>query len=76
MSTPSGTPSLNGYTVKWSVATGEWVARSNTSDTVLRGKDQDELNAARWRLIVSLADELQQILREAPERGYAPPPRT
>lgn len=70
-----GKPFLNGYTVEWDITTGEWVARSDSADTVLRGKNQAELDAARWNLVVSLADNLSQILREAPERGYSPPPR-
>jgi len=70
-----GTPFLNGYTVDWSVATAEWVATSDSSDTVLRGKDQAELDQTRWHLVVSLADELSQVLRNAPERGYSPRPR-
>lgn len=67
-----GTPILNGYAVTWDVTTGEWVARSNSSDTVLRGKNQA---AVRWDLVVSLADELSQIIRYAPQHGYSPPPR-
>jgi hypothetical protein len=70
-----GTPSLNGYTVAWDADAGEWVARSNSSDTVLRGKNQGELDAARWRLVMTLADELSEIIRAAPEHGYSPPPR-
>jgi hypothetical protein len=70
-----GEPFLNGYTVTYDAATGEWVAQSNTSGTVLRGKDQAEPDRARWDLVVGLADELSQILREAPGRGYSPPPR-
>lgn len=70
------TPVLSGYTVTWDVTTGQWAARSDTFGTVLRGKDQAELDAARWRLVMSLADELAQILRDAPGRGYSPPPRT
>jgi hypothetical protein len=69
-------PFLNGYTVEWSVATGEWVPRSDSSDSVLRGKDQAELDAARWSLVVTLADKLSQIIRHAPQHGYSPPPRT
>jgi hypothetical protein len=34
-----GTPILNGYTVTWDVTIGEWVARSNSSDTILHGKN-------------------------------------
>jgi hypothetical protein len=68
-----GTPILNGYTVTWDVTIGEWVARSNSSDTTLHGRNQAELDAARWELVVGLADELSQILREAPECGYSPP---
>jgi hypothetical protein len=71
-----GKPFLNGYSVEWDVTTGKWVARSNSSDTVLRGKDQAELDKARWTLVVSLADQLSQIIRYAPQHGYSPPPRT
>lgn len=71
-----GTPVLNGYTVTWDVTTGEWVARSDSFSTVLRGKDQAELDAARWKHVVQLADELSQIIRDAAARGYSPPPRT
>ncbi|HEY0542014.1 MAG TPA: hypothetical protein VGD53_26855 [Actinoallomurus sp.] len=39
------------------------------------GKDQAELDQTRWHLVVSLADELSQVLRNAPERGYSPRPR-
>jgi hypothetical protein len=70
-----GRPTLNGYTVEWSVATGEWVATSDTYGTELRGKDQAELDAARWTLVNRLADELQQqLLKTAPLFGYSPPP--
>jgi hypothetical protein len=33
--TTLGEPLLNGYTTTYDSATGEWVARSNSSDTVL-----------------------------------------
>jgi hypothetical protein len=72
---PLGEPFLNGYTTTYDSATGEWVARSNSSGTVLRGKDQAGLDEARWDLIMSLADELAAIIRAAPARGYSPPPR-
>lgn len=69
-----GEPFLNGYTTTYDAETGEWVAASNSSDTVLRGKNQAELDAARWDLVVRLADELSAILRYAPAHGYSPPP--
>lgn len=71
-----GTPFLNGYTVTWDAGAGEWEARSATSDTVLRGKNQAELDAARWRLVVGLADELRAVIDAAPGLGYSPPPRS
>jgi hypothetical protein len=71
-----GKPFLNGYSVECDVTTGRWVARSNSSDTVLRGKDQAEVDKPRWTLVVSLADQLSQIIRYAPQHGYSPPPRT
>jgi hypothetical protein len=73
---PFGAPFLNGYTVGWDVTRGEWAARSNSSGTVLYGKDQAELDQARWDLIMSLADELIAIVRAAPAHGYSPPPST
>jgi hypothetical protein len=71
-----GKPFLNGYSVEWDVTTGTWVARSKSSDTVLRGKDQAVLDKARWTLVVSLAEQLSQIIRYAPQHGCSPPPRT
>jgi hypothetical protein len=68
-----GTPFLNGYTVTWDAGAGEWVACSNTSDTVLRGKNQAELDTARWRLVVGLAEELRAVIDAAPGLGYSPP---
>jgi hypothetical protein len=70
-----GEPFLTGYTTIWEPEGGQWVARSNSSDTVLHGKDQAQLDAARWDLIISLADELQRIIQAAPSHGYSPPPR-
>jgi hypothetical protein len=69
-------PILPGYSVRWDVQAGRWAATSDRFGTVLRGANQDELNEARWNLVLHLADELQQILRQAPARGYSPPPRT
>jgi hypothetical protein len=69
-------PILPGYTVCWDIRSGQWAATSDRFGTVLRGANQDELNEARWNLVLHLAGELQQIIRQAPARGHFPPPRT
>jgi hypothetical protein len=69
-------PILPGYAVTWDADAREWVARSTEFETVLRGKNQAELDTARWQLALRLAEELQQIIRSAPQRCYAPAPRT
>jgi hypothetical protein len=68
-----GVPILPGYTVTWDDEAGEWLARSTEFDATLRGKSQAELEAARWQLALRLAEELQQIIRHAPQHGYSPP---
>lgn len=70
------TPVLPGYTVRRDEEAGEWVARSDSFGTELRGKDQRALEQARGAVVTRAAKELSQILREAPGRGYSPPPRT
>jgi hypothetical protein len=67
------TPVLPGYTVTWDDDRRQWAASSNTDDTVLYGVDQQELELARKRLVTRLADDLNQMIREAPGRGYSPP---
>ena len=68
-------PILPGYSVHWDVRAGQWAATSDRFGTVLRGANQDELNQARWDLVLRLADELQQTLRQPPARCCAPPQR-
>jgi hypothetical protein len=68
-----GAPSLPGYEVTWDTVGRQWAARSNSSDTVLYGKDQNALNKTRMDLVMRLADELSAIIRAA--HGYSPPPR-
>lgn len=70
-----GAPSLPGYEVTWDTVARQWAAHSNSSDTVLYGKDQNALNKARMDLVMRLADELSAIIRAAPAHGYSPPPR-
>lgn len=69
-----GEPFLSGYTTTYDPDTGEWVARSNTRRYELRGKDQAELDQARWDLIVRLAEDLSEIINAAPMFGYSSPP--
>jgi hypothetical protein len=69
------TPILPGYTVSWDRDAKQWAARSNTTDTVLYGANQRELELARNGVVVQLADDLNQIMREAPGRGCSPPRR-
>lgn len=69
-----GLPILPGYEVEWDEAGQEFVATNSERGTVLRGKDQAELNAARGQLVNRLADDIMQMIREAPGRGYSPPP--
>lgn len=69
------TPVLPGYTVRWDEAAGEWVATSDTYGTVLRGRDQRALEAARGAVVTQLADEMYQIIRAAPLFGYSPQPQ-
>jgi hypothetical protein len=71
----TGTPYLPGYVVTWDTVTRQWVARSETSDDVLYGKDQTALTLARCRLVMKMADDLSATIRAAPEHGYSPPPR-
>ena len=68
-------PILPGYTVRWDIRAGQWAATSDRFGTVLRGANQDELNEARWNLVLHLAEELQRILRRPLVRGHFPPPR-
>jgi hypothetical protein len=67
-------PILPGYTVRWDVRAGQWAATSDRFGTVLRGANQDELNEARWSLVLHLAEELQRII-PPPAQGCSPPPR-
>jgi hypothetical protein len=69
------TPVLPGYTVRWDIGAGQWAATSDHFGTVLRGANQDELNEARWDLVLRLAEELPRVLRQPPARGCSPPLR-
>lgn len=72
-----GRPHLPGYLMEWDDHARQWVATwEKDSHYVLRGVNQAELEQARNRLVVDLADELRGILHDAPGRGYSPPPRT
>lgn len=71
-----GVPVLTGYRVEWDDAGKEWVATHETLGTILRGKDQAELTAARNRGVVKAANELLELGRYAARSGYSPPPRS
>jgi len=71
-----GVPILTSYRVEWDDDGGEWVATHERLGTILRGKDQAELTAARNRGVVKAANELLEIGRYAQANGYTPPPRS
>lgn len=70
------TPVLPGYTVGWDDKTREWVARSADGARELRGKNQRQLELARNRNVVTVAEEMRELFAYAPLHGYSPPPRT
>lgn len=61
------TPALPGFNVTWDRHAGVWVARSQTLDATLRGRNQAELDQARDHLALRLGEELQQIVRKPPD---------
>lgn len=72
-----GRPFLPGCTVEWDDEANQWVATSNTSPgREFRGRNQDELDAARGRLVADLCGEMNEIIQYAATHGYTPPPRT
>lgn len=62
------TPVLHGYTVNREG--DEWVARSESSTIVLRGKDQNELNAERHRVYSAELSGLRNAVAETTPSGY------
>jgi hypothetical protein len=70
------TPNLPGFTVTWDADAESWMAVSEVSGKILRGKTERQLELARNAVVAELADDLQQIFRDAPVFGYSPPPRT
>jgi hypothetical protein len=66
---PDEVPVLRGYTVTWD---GDgWVARSNSSGTfVLRGQDQNELNAERHRVYSAELMGMRSALSGVDPSGY------
>jgi len=67
-------PFLSGCTVEWDAEGKEWVATSDASpDRVFRGRSQDELDAARGRLVAQLGQDLLDITHYAATHGYTPP---
>lgn len=49
-------PYLEHFTVKWDPLTGEWIATSPSGRFQLRGRNEAELMAERWRLCEAVAD--------------------
>lgn len=69
-------PRLPGYSGEWDAEVGVWVfRRDDDPDVVLRGRNQDELNAARARRVAELSGDLLAINRYAAANAYTPPPR-
>jgi hypothetical protein len=66
-------PSLPGYTVKWDNVRREWAAQNDTTGTTLRGANQQELEYARNRRVLELADDLKRIFEYAAAHGNTPP---
>lgn len=67
---PSGmaTPWLKGYTVTRDGE--EWVARHNTIDLTLRGRNQEELDNARAAAVAADVAAIQQRFAETDPSGY------
>lgn len=70
------TPVLPGYEITRDDQAREWVARSIKGDRELRGRNQDELELARNRVVVDIAEDMKRMFAYAPLHGYSPPPRT